>query len=126
MTPNENVSSLEPRTTNPSAPARDPLYEKWRWRIFGITWLAYAGFYLTRKSFSVAKIAIGEGTPLGFTQSQLALIDGAFLVTYAIGQFIYGLAGDALGPRRVIMAGMLLSVVTAAAMGLSSAPIAFM
>src|SRR2546427_49090 len=40
-------------------------YERWRWQIFFITWLAYAGFYLTRKSFSVAKIELmkpGAGT----------------------------------------------------------------
>ena len=37
---------------------KDPKYEHWRLRIFGITWLAYAGFYLTRASFSVAKIGI--------------------------------------------------------------------
>ena len=37
---------------------KDPLYERWRWQIFAITWLAYAGFYLTRKSFAVAKIGI--------------------------------------------------------------------
>ena len=34
---------------------RNPAYERWRWQIFSITWLAYAGFYLTRKAFSVAK-----------------------------------------------------------------------
>ncbi|MEW6158497.1 MAG: MFS transporter, partial [Verrucomicrobiota bacterium] len=35
-------------------------YARWRWQIFAVTWLAYAGFYLTRKSFSVAKIEIGK------------------------------------------------------------------
>src|SRR5688500_20133489 len=94
--------------------ATDRAYRRWRWQIFGITWLAYAGFYLTRKSFSVAKIGIGEGTDIGFTQGQFALIDGAFLVTYAIGQFVCGIAGDYLGPRRVIYAALLLSVASAA------------
>jgi OPA family sugar phosphate sensor protein UhpC-like MFS transporter len=58
--------------------------------------LAYAGFYLTRKSFSVAKIGVGEGTAIGLTQAQLAWIDGGFLVAYAIGQFLWGMAGIAL------------------------------
>ena len=40
-------------------------YERWRWRIFAITWLAYAGLYLTRKSFSVAKIEMGKESGLG-------------------------------------------------------------
>jgi hypothetical protein len=34
----------------------NPRYERWRWQILSIMWLAYAGFYLTRKSFAVAKV----------------------------------------------------------------------
>ena len=33
----------------------DSKYERWRWQMFAVTWLGYAGFYLTRKSFSIAK-----------------------------------------------------------------------
>src|SRR6185295_14923811 len=89
---------------------RDPVYERWRWQIFGITWLAYAGFYLTRKSFSVAKIGIGEGTAIGLTQVQMAWVDGAYLAAYAIGQFLWGIAGDKYGTRKVVLGGMLCSV----------------
>src|SRR5438874_9677378 len=97
--------------TNTSEAGRKlPLYERWRWQIFAITWLAYAGFYLTRKSFSVAKIGIGAGTPIGLSQPQMAWIDGAFLVAYAIGQFLWGVAGDKFGTRKVILLGMLGSV----------------
>lgn len=104
---------------------RDPVYERWRWQIFAVTWLAYAGFYLTRKSFAVAKIGIGPGTEIGLTQPQMAWIDGAFLVAYAAGQFLWGMAGDKLGTRKVILAGMLCSVATAMAMGLASLATAF-
>ncbi len=103
----------------------NPIYERWRWQIFAITWLAYAGLYLTRKSFSVAKIGIGEGTAIGMSQAQLAWIDGAFLVAYAIGQFIWGMAGDRFGTRKVILIGMLTSVVAAVAMGFSSVAVVF-
>ena len=41
----------------------NPRYERWRWTIFGVTWLAYAGFYLTRKAFSVAKNELKIGHP---------------------------------------------------------------
>jgi OPA family sugar phosphate sensor protein UhpC-like MFS transporter len=64
----------------------NPRYERWRWQIFGITWLAYAGFYLTRKSFSVAKIELAKPEVLGLSDGDLARIDGAFLIAYAIGQ----------------------------------------
>ena len=100
-------------------------YERWRWQIFAITWLAYAGFYLTRKSFSVAKIGIGVGTPIGLTQPQMAWVDGAFLIAYAAGQFFCGVAGDKFGTRKVIIAGMLASVVAGVGMGLSSVAVAF-
>ena len=42
----------------PELADRNTAYTRWRWQIFTITWLAYVGFYLTRKSFSVAKIVI--------------------------------------------------------------------
>ncbi len=93
---------------------------RWRWQIFGITWLAYAGFYLTRKSFAVAKIEMGAASGPGLALDQMAWMDGAFLTAYAVGQFLSGMCGDCFGPRRVILAGMLGSVFAAIAMGASS------
>ena len=54
---------------------RNAVYERWRWQIFAITWLAYAGFYLTRKSFAVAKIDLGNPQGLGLTMTQMGQID---------------------------------------------------
>src|SRR5207237_3228676 len=97
-----------------SKPAgRDPAYERWRWQIFTVTWLAYAGFYLTRKSFSVAKIGIAHDPSLKMSDAQMAWIDGAYLTSYAIGQFIFGMAGDRLGTRLVVATGMVMSVICA-------------
>jgi OPA family sugar phosphate sensor protein UhpC-like MFS transporter len=42
------------------------------------------------------------------------------LVAYAIGQFIWGIAGDRAGPRKIILIGLMGSVVAAIAMGASS------
>lgn len=98
----------------------DRTYERWRWQIFGITWLAYAGFYLTRKSFSVAKIDLERPEVLGLTKPQMSWIDGGFLTAYAIGMVICGIAGDRFGPRKVVLLGMLGSVLAAVAMGAAS------
>jgi OPA family sugar phosphate sensor protein UhpC-like MFS transporter len=95
----------------------DRKYDRWRLQIFAITWLAYAGFYLTRKSFAVAKIEIGKASGLGLTDVQMSWVDGAFLATYAFGQFLWGACGDRFGPRKVVALGMLGSVVAALAMG---------
>ncbi|HAV64634.1 MAG TPA: MFS transporter [Verrucomicrobiales bacterium] len=104
---------------------KDPIYERWRWQIFGVTWLAYAGLYLTRKGFSVAKVAIGPDTLIGLSKGQMAAIDTAYNVAYALGQFVFGIGGDRLGTRRVILAGMLVSSLAGAAMGFSSTALMF-
>lgn len=102
----------------------DSRYERWRWQTFAITWTAYAGFYLTRKSFSVAKIEMGSPEGLGMSDEQMAWIDFGYLLCYAIGQFVWGICGDRFGTRRVVLVGMLASVVAAFAMGASTSVIA--
>ncbi len=95
-------------------------FRQWRWRIFFITWLSYAGFYLTRKGFSVATIHLQDAEGLAATDAQIAWINGAYLTTYAIGQFIWGMSADRFGTRRIILVGMLASVVMAVGMGASN------
>src|SRR6185436_12952977 len=80
----------------------------------------YAGFYLTRKSFPVAKIEMGKPSGLGLDNQVLGWIDFAFLTAYAVGQFFWGVCGDRYGARRVILIGMFGSVLAAIAMGASS------
>lgn len=97
---------------------RNTKYERWRWTIFGVTWLAYAGFYLTRKAFSVAKNELKKPEVLGLTKAQMSGMDGAYSAAYAIGQFFWGTLGDRFGTRKVILFGMMASIVTAALMGM--------
>ena len=103
---------------------KDPKYERWRLQIFGITWLAYAGFYLTRKSFSIVKSELQDADGWGLTIGQLAWIDFYYAIAYAVGQFICGISGDRLGTRRVVLVGMMASTVTAFAMGASTITLA--
>ena len=98
----------------------DPVYERWRWRIFGITWLAYAGFYFTRKGFSVAKLGLLEDPAVGLSPIMASNIDIAFSVAYGVGQFLWGMSADRFGSRRLVLGGMLASSVVAVAMGLAS------
>src|SRR6266404_4217739 len=95
---------------------RNPKYERWRWQIFSITWLAYAGFYLTRKAFSVAKNELKKPEVMGMTRGDMSWIDGANSVAYALGQFLFGTLGDKLGTRIIILVGMLASVMASVAM----------
>lgn len=92
-------------------------YRSLRIQVFAITWLAYVGFYLTRKAFSVAKVELQNDDVLGMSTQDMAWIDGAYLTMYAIGQFAWGACGDRFGTRKVIVVGMLASIVVAVAMG---------
>jgi len=98
----------------------NPHYERWRWQVFGITWLTYFGYYVTRKTFSVAKIGMEQDPSIDITSNDMAWIDGAYLATYAIGQFIAGILADRAGTRIVVLFGMFGSALAAAAMGASS------
>jgi sugar phosphate permease len=103
----------------------DPKYELWRWRIFGITWLAYAGFYLTRQSFPVAKIGIDRDPNVLMSSQQMGEIDGLYLIAYAIGQFIWGISGDKFGTRRIVLMELFSSVVAGFVMGVSTIVLMF-
>lgn len=101
-------------------------YERWRWQIFGITWLAYASFYFTRKAFSVAKAGIEEDPSIMLTKEMMANIDATYLIAYAIGQFMWGMFADRFGSRVIILGGLIASVVAAVAMGLFHGAMIFM
>lgn len=107
--------------TDPTVADLRSRYEGWRRQIFAVTWLAYVGYYLTRRSFAVTKVELGRESGLGLSMSEMAWIDFAYLVAYAVGQFAWGVCGDRYGTRRVVLTGMLGSAVVAAAMGASSA-----
>src|SRR4051812_4398485 len=98
---------------------RNSTYQRWRLQIFSITWLAYAGFYLTRKSFAVAKIGLAKDPSVHMTDAQMGWIDFWNLLAYAIGQFVFGITADKTGPRVIVLAGMLGSVACAIAFGAS-------
>jgi MFS transporter, OPA family, glycerol-3-phosphate transporter len=100
-------------------------YERWRWQIFGITWLIYAGFYLTRNSFAVAKVALVDDSSLALSREHLGLVDSAFLTTYMLGQFLFGALGDRFGPRRILLCGLSLSILAAVAAGFATVLMAF-
>lgn len=104
----------------------NPRYERWRWQIFGITWLIYASFYLTRQSFGVAKVAFGDDPRVSLVRSQYGIINSTFLATYTLGQFLFGALGDRFGPRRILLCGLTLSIAAAVASGFSTLLSAFL
>jgi MFS transporter, OPA family, sugar phosphate sensor protein UhpC len=81
----------------------NPAPVRWTSRIFGASYIAYFSYYFTRKHFSVVK------SSLGINENWLGYIDLGYLIGYAAGQFGAGVAGDKLGPRKIVTFGMLAS-----------------
>ena len=88
---------------------------RWRWRIFAVTWLAYAGFYLCRKNLSVTMPILSA--ELGYSNLQLANIFFGYSLLYALGQFGFGLLADRFGSRMIVALGLLVAVVSNLLMG---------
>ncbi|MDA0986850.1 MAG: MFS transporter [Bacteroidetes bacterium] len=83
-------------------------FQSWRYRIFGVTWLLYAGYYLCRKNYAVAQPVFMQ--EFGWNEHQVGIIISTYLTMYAAGQFISGPLGDRYGARRIIIIGLSLSV----------------
>ena len=92
-------------------------HRAWRVKVFASTWLSYVGFYFCRKPFSAAKAAIGVET--GWSATSLGNIWAAYLITYAIGQFLAAGMGTRIGPRKNVLLGMALSIVVTLALGVT-------
>jgi len=93
-------------------------HKHFRVRSFAILWFVYAGYYLTRKNFAVAKSEIMD--TYGLNTAQIGYIGGAFLAMYAIGQFVNGMLGDRVGARVMLSIGMIGSAVTSIFFGFTT------
>ncbi|HSN26633.1 MAG TPA: MFS transporter [Kofleriaceae bacterium] len=92
-------------------------HRSWRVRVFVATWLSYVGFYFCRQPFSKAKGAIGD--EMHWDAGTLGNIWTAYLIAYAIGQFLASRMGPKLGPRKNVLLGMALSIGVTLAMGIA-------
>jgi MFS transporter, OPA family, glycerol-3-phosphate transporter len=105
---------------------KNSTFERWRWQVFAITWLAYFAYYFTRKAFSVAKLGISEDPSLDISKEMMANIDGMYLAGYALGHFFWGVLADRFGPRVVVLGGLFISILAASVMGLFPAAMLFL
>jgi len=80
----------------------------WRWRILISSYLAYGGFYLTRKVFTICKTTIAKD--LHWELGDTAHIWTAYLVAYMLGMFINSYVGRRWGPRLLLLGGLGLSM----------------
>src|SRR5437773_6216701 len=91
---------------------------RWRQRIFVVTWLAYAGFYLCRKNLSVVMPYLHDD--FGYTKNDLAIAITGYNLFYMLGQFGNGAAADRFGPRLIVGVGLLVAAFSNFAMGFAA------
>lgn len=96
-----------------SSQTLSPQHRAWRWRILIATYVAYAGFYLVRKVFSICKSTLAApvedgGYGMGF--DAVANIWAAYLIAYMVGQFVNSYIGRKWGPRTLLLGGLGISM----------------
>lgn len=80
----------------------------WRWRVLISTYVAYVGYYLCRKVFSLCKTSLAVQFGVGL--DTVAHLWTAFLVAYMVGQFINSYVGRKWGPRVLLLGGLGISL----------------
>ncbi|TKJ36423.1 MAG: hypothetical protein CEE38_11440 [Planctomycetes bacterium B3_Pla] len=98
-------------------------HRSWRYRVFALSWLAYAGFYLCRKNFSIAMPLLSRD--LGFTKDNFAMLLFCYSFFYAMGQFYNGFLSDKFGPRLIVGIGLFISVLANIFLGFGASLVVF-
>jgi sugar phosphate permease len=86
-----------------------------RLQVFAVTWFSYAGFYVTRKVFSVVKGPIEAA--LHIDDIGASHIFTTYLVTYMLGQFLSAWLSRRMTNRSQLLLGMSTSAACNLAMG---------
>jgi len=81
----------------------------WRWKILISTYFGYAGYYLTRKVFTICKTSLAESFDVGL--DSIAHIWTIYLVAYMLGMFINSFIGRKWGPRVLLLGGLGISII---------------
>ena len=86
---------------------QDARYKALRWQMMLSIFFGYAGFYLVRKNFSLAKPYLINH--YGFSKGDVGLIATGLAVAYGLSKFVMGNASDRSNPRYFMATGLILS-----------------
>lgn len=86
----------------------DRTFRKWRVRAFWGTWLAYAGFYLCRKTLTIAQPEMMK--EFGWGANLVGVMLTGYHIGYAAGQFISGPLSDKWRVRKILTFGLAATV----------------
>src|SRR5215813_11833284 len=83
------------------------LYKYWRIRILYSSFIGYALYYFTRKSFTFA--VPGLMNDLHYDKSEIGIFASILAITYGIGKFASGIISDRSNPRYFMAIGLMLT-----------------
>jgi len=99
------------------------LYHYWRVRILYSTFIGYALYYFTRKSFTFAVPGMIE--EFGLDKGDIGLLGSILAITYGISKFASGILSDRSNPRYFMAFGLIITGLLNICFGLSSSLILF-
>lgn len=85
----------------------DPAYRRYRLQVMLSIFFGYAGYYLVRKNFSLAKPYLIRD--YGFTTGDVGLIATGLSIAYGISKFAMGNVSDRSNPRYFMATGLIAS-----------------
>ena len=96
----------------------------WRWKVLTATYFGYAGYYLTRKVFTISKTSLSDSFDVGL--DKIAHIWSIYLIAYMLGMFINSFVGRKWGPRLLLLGGLGTSIVINIIFGFTNSYYTFM
>ncbi len=115
--PNKNAPTSRPNSeANPST-------QGWpMWTVIMMI-IGYAGYYLCRSHFSVAKpLILDEFKHSGVNKETLGIVAAWGTSFYAVGKFMFGSLADLVGGRRMFLLGMVGAIVFTILFGAGGPP----
>jgi len=98
-------------------------YGQWRLRIFASTFIGYAFYYFSRKSFTYTSSGVMQD--LGLTHCQVGILFTILNITYSISKFSGGVLLDRSNPRFFMAVGLFITGLVNFLFGMSSSFLVF-
>lgn len=96
----------------------DKTYKYWRYHLMVVSYIGYALFYFTRKSFNF--VMPDMLLDLGITKGDIGMVGTAFYLMYGFSKFVSGIIGDRSNPRYFMGIGLIITGIVNILFGLSS------
>lgn len=94
-----------------------------QWRTLVVLWVTYGSFYLCRVNVGPVRTEIEKDLALGAVEMGVVL--GSLKIGYAIGELVNGQLAERFGPKRVLLFGMIGSLIANVLFAFAASLVAF-